>query len=728
MKLPMSKRVNNPSLPDEFSDQLNSLRRGIRWWYIADGIRHLVVLLAGLALVSFGLDYWLRMDKAQRAVYLALALGGVVTLTVRRILQPLSRPLSDDDLSLAAEARKPELKQRLISSLQLRRLGKAGEGTRGFSPELIAATLAQGRTTVAATDLTEVINRKQQRRNLFLSGALITLFLLSALAAPNIFGLWLKRNLLLSNENWPRYTQLLIAGVDETNTLYLPTGDDLEVRVTVKPGSVLPTMVFLETRTVTGQYTEPEQMPATEKMFRRQFKNVLEPFSFRVHGGDDQTAWVRVKLRLRPKIATLKVSVTPPAYTKIPTQSYPGTQGVYRLRHGSRVTLTGTSNKPLARVELRLKKQTLLSLPLKNQCDFVLPLAAEKVRDGVYSLRLTDAEGLSNKRPPRLTLRIQPDTKPRVTARSEGIGEMILNRAVVPIRITIRDDYAIDAARIIWQTTSEDGTLQKEGGLPLTNFAKYRGRAKITRLEKMAVGAFALQPGMRLNYRVEAKDNDPLPGAKTGLSSPLSLRVVSEAEMRAYLFRREQELRRQFDRLLKDQRQLLDNTRILEAVLQKKPNLSASTWDGVTRTRKKQRLLGQRLSRLAELFAQILAEVQNNRLELTGSAMATRLRDRIVNPLRRLAVGGVTEAADSLGQVLAHRKDDSSQIQLEATKIARKRQIAILAELRVIRKYLVKSASFQQAVNTLREILEREEKLKHDTSKAQQKELEDLFE
>ncbi|MFN9707343.1 MAG: hypothetical protein ACK595_21330, partial [Planctomycetota bacterium] len=99
--------------------ELARVRRGARvgTWIEAAGIA--LALLAAYALPSFATDRLLRLEMPYRALLLASFVAVLARQLQRRLVRPLRTPLGDVELALAVERGAPEIRQSLVSSLQV---------------------------------------------------------------------------------------------------------------------------------------------------------------------------------------------------------------------------------------------------------------------------------------------------------------------------------------------------------------------------------------------------------------------------------------------------------------------------------------------------------------------------------------------------------------------------------------------------------------------------------
>src|SRR5262249_34659045 len=83
--------------------RLARLRSQVLAWFWVEGLSRVLWLALALFALDLALDWFFRMDRAQRAVMLVLMLAAICWAIVRWLLRPLSLMLSDDALALQVE-------------------------------------------------------------------------------------------------------------------------------------------------------------------------------------------------------------------------------------------------------------------------------------------------------------------------------------------------------------------------------------------------------------------------------------------------------------------------------------------------------------------------------------------------------------------------------------------------------------------------------------------------
>ncbi|MEX2173111.1 MAG: hypothetical protein WD872_02030 [Pirellulaceae bacterium] len=681
--------------------RLAALRRQVALWFWVDGLVRVLWLALGLAAADLLLDWLFRMDRAQRLVMLALVAGGIGWLIYRRLFRPLSATLTDDALALQVESANKELGQSLISALQLARMDDVQ--SRGMSPALVQHTVLSGTQAAERVAFPRVLDRQRFGLNCcLLSLALLAIGGLAyGVAASDSLNIWFNRNVLLGERTWPQDTYLVIERAVDGKVVF-PRGEDWTQVVRVRDDSKLvPEAVFIDFRR--AQSRPAQTMKKTgERAFEAVFNNVIEPFEFRARGGDAVTDWVRVELVEQPAVASLKLVVTPPKYTGLPAAELPAGRGPYYVLRGSSLAISGMANKPLVRAALAVESQKV-PLTLADEIRFSGRIPAAKLLPGQYTIELEDTLGLTGRRPTTFAIRQRVDREPRVRVRLIGISGMVVAQARVPFTCRATDDFGITLAEIRYRWRG-DGQNQPdgEGTIPLAQLQDQLGRAELSLEDAFEVEPLKVPTGTALNFHFSAADNDDVGGPNVGKSADFLLRIVTEEELRTDLLRREKEQRQEFERLLKNQEELLTDCRALLAGVKGIADLIPQQRDQLMQYQKRQKLIGQNTAAIAERLASIVIEVQNNRLEEEGGKLQQRLTSDIIEPMGEVAGDMVPQAMQLLDRTRRQAAEAPARDQALADAAAIQQRI--VERMQEILLHMVKSEGFQEAVNLLLEI------------------------
>jgi hypothetical protein len=720
--------VSSTTLPTaSLVARLANLRARLAAWLWVDGLSRVLWVALGLVAADLALDWFFRMDRSQRVVMLALMLGTMAWFLYRRLVRPLSVATSDDALALQVEAVNKSLGERLISALQLARLPDVQ--SRGMSPVLVRQAVLSGAQAAERVDFSSALDRRAFAQSaMLLALAVVTLGGVAyGVTATEPLAIWFNRNILLGERSWPQKTYLTIERVGKDGTVVFPRGEDWTQLVSVTQESeVVPGTVYLDFRRARGR--GPLAMTKTsERQFEGTFVNVLEPFEFRARGGDAVTEWVRVELVDQPAVTELKLVVTPPKYAGLSAEELPAGRGPYYVLKGSSLALAGTANKPLVRADL-LIDQKRQRLALADSLRFSGEIAGADLVAGQYTLDLEDTLGLTSRRPTTFSLRQRIDREPRVRVRLIGVGGMVLPKARIPYSCRLTDDFGLTAASIAYRWKGDD--MSQEGVVGSREIVGPSAPLPAHTLDHEMEDGFELE-GLKiptatgLSFRFEAADNDDVSGPNIGRSSEFLLRVVTEEELRTDLLRREKEQRQEFERLVKNQEDLLTDSRALQAAIKGSESLAPDQRDLLLQYHKRQKLVGTSTSGVAERMAAIVIEVQNNRLEEEGGRLQTRLTTEIVEPMRIVVDGLIAQALGTLDKT---RRQPSAEERNAALAETIRLQTQAVAKMKEILEHMVKSEGFQEAVNLLYEIQKAQTDVHNETNKARQERIQRILE
>lgn len=728
----------NPSAPlDRIKSRLARVRQGIaaRLWIA--GLTRILWLAIALALTDLTLDWLFHLDRPQRTVLLVLAIGLLGWDASRWLIRPLTTPTSDDALALELESANPRLGQALITSLQLARL--SDKRRTGMSPALVQHAIASGAKIADEISFEKILDSRRVAQNtLFLLAALLC-FLSFTFALPFAAPLrtWLSRNVFLSTATWPQQTDLIIQGLGPDGTVPFARGGDWTQLVTVGPNSsLIPDLVQFESRGPGSSASRRSiAMQRTgDREFATAFVGVTEPFEFRARGGDAITEWTRAVPVAPPALSELTITAIPPRYTGQTREELPPGQSPYQLLRGSSLKISATANKLLQSAELVRGDQHWSLIPTSaptKQLSANIP-AAELTTDS-YSIRLVDTLGLTSA---TLNFGIQwrPDHPPKVTARLSGIGNVILPQAQIPFTCQVVDDYGLTAFTIVSRTNQEeDPSNNQQRTLPLTNPPALGQPGEPTPHRELTVqDAVDLLPlklpaGTNLALRFDATDNSN-PGHNTapnvGHSSEFLLRVVTEAEFRSELLRREKTERQELELLTKTQDELLTDSRALTAALRSSSSLTAEQSEWLPKIHRGQKLVGQKLAAIADRLAALADEVRNNRLPDPSERIQNRLNNQIAAPLRNLATQNIPPVVQSLDKArLDATKDRAALLTTISTQ-----QAEIATRLKQVLEQMTSSEGFQEAIDLLYEIQKAQGEVHDQTNKAREERIRKILE
>jgi hypothetical protein len=528
---------------------LAGLRRRVRSLLLLLGVSRTVLFLAATLVVFFLADYFLRLPFLMRLLFLVSLLAGTGLVLFRRLLVPLTMPLSDDRLAARVEAVHPELEDRFQSSLAF---GHAEQDPDNEdSPELMRVVVDETVRLSSSIRFQDVA--RSHVAAAWAVGAAALLFAVGTAAAANseLVSIFAQRSLLLQPDvEWPRRTTLQVVDMEPGEPRRVTLGRETTLHIRAQ-GSV-PDRVqfsFWEQGVERDRSDRIELTPSPEdpELFAFTLR-VLTSYNFSVRGGDDDRELVySIQALTPPAILGVEMDVVYPEYLARPPETLQG--GGQRVPQGTKVHLRVKANMQLERASIALGTEEARPLEREAPDTFGTDLVAtSNVR---YSLRLVGANGEENDPGvDTFLLQVARDQPPDVRVRTPSARTERLAAGVVLVAFHARDDHRVSAAKLHYKindgeertvAAGEAGgdavrtlmppevSLDRVDGLVIIDIAKLR------RDDDQQVG-----PGDRITFYFEATDSAL---KKQRTRSKYRVEVVSEDDLSQTIQGRQQALR-----------------------------------------------------------------------------------------------------------------------------------------------------------------------------------------
>jgi hypothetical protein len=717
-----------PSLQSRV-DAIRRLAQRIVWLHALGWV---IAATLAAALVAAGIDYLLRpIDLVLRSM-LSLAIIAALVWAARRWLWPAwrYRP-SLLETAQRIELRWPQLSGRLASSMEF--LSQSEDETTAGSAALRRRTIAAAEAATAGLDLEGALNARPQRHAMLAAGAAAFLVLLVGLSLGNTAVLAAGRLLLpWSSLAWPRRNHLEFENVPAR----LARGHDLEL--VVMDGQRLPDSVTLQLQPDDGESQQHEMKFLDGRMVYR-LDNVVRGFRYRASGGDDDTMlWQRLEVVEPLHVDEVKLTVHPPEYAG---SAWDAGGSVFTALEGSRLAVAGRVDQPLTSAKIvREGTKDALDLAIASDgCAFNLAANAaapwQPKKPGSYVLQLTSVDGVTTDDAARWDVRLIADAPPTIAVDSPADGSFATPNALLPVTGTAKDDLAL--AEITLRFLRPGATDQATESVVLwqakTNPLAASGSAKngaspkkaVTGGQVQAINAhwdlqtiFGIQSGDVLTWFVEASDFKP----QSTQSPAARLTIISPEEMQQRLIQRQAAALAQLAEALNLQRETRAQIATLEVqwseVGQWRPRDRDLLHSAELHQRQVQSLAGRTATGAATILANVLADLEANRLELPE--MADRCTE-LVAALDRLEAERFPGVATRLADLLRDTRQEAgkpSDVKPQLVSLG-KQQEEIADTLESLLGKLAEWDTFQRIRHDLAQIRDEQRNLASSTQKLQ---------
>lgn len=713
---------------ETLGSSLGRLRRLVRLSALLRGTALVVLTALALSILSFVLDRTFRLSWEWRAGAL-VAYGALLAAALWRLcLRPLLLSIPDSSVADVVERHFPRLEDLVRSAVDfrsdvLRRPAEFRGPVPGTSEaaEVQAAmkvrVLAQASEALRGLPLEEIVNLPAVARAAALG--------LSAGAAAVVLSVffgttcrtWFERNVLLGSVEWPYRTVLEVEGFSaDRPSLGVPRGDRLVLRVRAR--GEIPDRVRIRIR-----YPRETQRwnlaREGEDVFVHEQTEVTEAFEFRVEGGDYRSPRYRVEVLERPEIEACRVTLKPPAYTGKPARILEQDFGDLTIPEGTRVEIDALSTKPLRAAWLEAEGRRI---PLSVEGSDSRRLSGGWIPEsgGLATVHLEDLEGVPPNRWLRLLVNPVRDAAPKVSIKAEGVGGMILARAVIPLKVKATDDYGITALGVSYEVIAEGAPPRTGEGEPEAT----DGGPEVARDIAWDVQPLGLAEDRRLDVKVFAVDNDGLRGPKRGYSQAEAFLIVSVERLLEDFLTREEEQRRILERALEDQRVLRDTAyRMVDEAWKREGPVGEPALSEMVRMARKERELARQMASISQAMKAILDEMRNNRI--AEAAETERLLGGVIAPLAELSETALPLLSARIGTIRELARPEDRIREGVALAFGMEEAIATMDKVLLAMKRL---EGFTEVVNRLHAVLKIHSESAEEAAKLYRKQIEEIFE
>lgn len=430
----------------------------------------------------------------------------------------------------------------------------------------------------------------------------------------------------------------------------------------------IPSAAWLYTRESDGpwQKTLMEHELASGR-FSFAWKEIRNPFSYRVELGDAVTEVYRVAVRSRSAITSRQVTLRPPAYTGLPQETRSDFSSLQGLVPGTDLSFTLGFNNRVKQLRSDAGMATQPVSPDRWNLSGVLKQTT------TVHLNFQDEEGVAES--DTLQVAFSPDQAPRIAVNSPPEGKELFaaKEEQLAISFEARDDFGL-ATLELFRTSEQSQTAELIRGWPEADGKKLFSDALSIPLAK-----YARDGRVTLAFRLRDKNDVTGPGETW--SRPIVVTLRSQQQIAQQQEDASERFSTTLEALLKLQASNLRETQQTLA--------SASLESAPLRT------LLERQTQVAELAAQLIAMpgnfAQETRTEL--QALAAKEMPAAILSLRKavaeLVRAPLVEAVQLEAAILARLQGALSKAENEAVRGKVQESISALDELLQVQRDLL---------------------------------------
>ena len=525
---------------DEFIDyQLRKARGGIHQTDVLIGAVVLALVLLVYLLTFVVLDQWVftgGFSPWMRTILVAVIGCFTVTWGAYRIFLPLMRRINIVYAARQIERAFPELKNTLLTWVELRNTGRT------MPPEIRAAIERRAAREMSHQDIDEAVDRRWLLQASYALMVVTAVFVAYSLLSPKS----------VTNSLWRAlFPSASVTVATRTEILNVTPGDTevlarSQLDVSADLAGVIPDEVVLRFSTADRRFVdEPISMRRDEKSPQKfngllageSGRGLLQDLTYYIVAGDAQTREYRVRVNQPPSATVTGVSYDYPAYMGLDDASQSGS--TIDAWEGTSVTLLAESNMPVKSATLIMSDTDNISeraeeYPMqvtegtKLSVNWKLAFRPDGTFARFYHIQVTDDRGQVDPQPAVHAIKVRPDKAPEIALIQPTQDIEAPANAVIPLAYRAHDpDFLLRRVTLRFEKLGE----------PLPDIpVLYEGppyESAVQSTYRLDLAHYLLKPGDTLTFYLEAEDNMEPFGDRLGnkrRTPKLNIKIVEPVE------------------------------------------------------------------------------------------------------------------------------------------------------------------------------------------------------
>lgn len=527
------------------TNKLKSTNKKINAFSSLDGLFDFILyaslVLFGLVLIETVFNF---SSEIRTFFFFAFVIVAAVYFIINVIL-PFSKnfpPFSNFDSWKIAKLvgnNYPDVKDDLLNALQV-----VNEKSANYSEQLVQAAFKKVYEKTENLNFEDTIKFKSFNKTKLTSGVFVSTFLL-ILFVPFLNNAY--NRLLNFNQDFvepPKYIFKIEPGnVDVTK------GESVDIKII--PGKDVPNSVNLYTRsTEQAAFEHVSLTPDSNNIFSHRLKSLNSSLEYYASAEDIETNKFNIRVMDRPIIRKLEMTITPPAYTRLPAFQQLD-NGSAAVLPGTRLSYKITSTKPLSAVEQILSSGNKIEFEIEGNQASGQAYVKENFN---YHFNLIDTVNVSNENQIQYSINLTKDLYPQVEISKPGENIELGLETVLPLTIQISDDYGFSSLKLQYQLTSSNRSTKSEmTSIPISISHKENEQEVYYSWD---VASLNLKEEDVVSYYVVIADNDNINGPKETRSKVYTIRVPSLNELFADADQKQNEAKDDLTQTLEEAKKL----------------------------------------------------------------------------------------------------------------------------------------------------------------------------
>lgn len=246
-------------------------------------------------------------------------------------------------------------------------------------------------------------------------------------------------------------------------------------------------------------------------------------------------------------IGDITLDYTYPLYSGLKSKTIANSNGDIEALKGSFVKFYAICNKPLQKASIIIDKNTKIVLQIRESN--ILQGEIQLLEKGSYKIELTKNKELDPINTDSHSINIINDQYPKIRFISPKTSEKVLpvtKNDSIDMEYVCSDDFGINNISLVYRVNND-----KETTISLKTFNK--NQSKYQNTYHWNLNTTNLQPGDKIDYYLEIKDNDTVSGPKASTTKTLHIKIIDHNKKHKEALNQQTSLLNQMKRLLLDE-------------------------------------------------------------------------------------------------------------------------------------------------------------------------------
>ncbi|MBI2429566.1 MAG: hypothetical protein HYV29_12380 [Ignavibacteriales bacterium] len=513
---------------------------------------------------------------------------------------------SDEEIARIIGAKFEKVGDRLENALDLADMIQNGDMS--SSPELIEVSLEHFQRTTLHINFGGAISFSAIKNGFRTIGAITAVIGIATVISGSPFSEAAER---LWNYDKMYYSYIPFTIAVEPGDIDIIKGESVPVKARIIQNGIEPVPQLL-----TLSYAEEgisidqriELKPDSSGLFTYMFPSVKSSLQYEFTTDDISSERFGITVTDRPFVRSLSITIIPPAYSKLPSQTLDENIGDLLVLAGSKIIWHITTNKEISRGFVVYKDGAETRFKNRGKYYNAVHTAMQPTS---YYIELEDTKGISASSGIEYKIDILPDAHPTVDILSPGKNVDVTQGMILPMEFKVTDDFGVNQLQLAFRLVQSRFAQIEETFAIILPFDSVNVIDEILSYE-WDLALLGLVPEDVVEYFVEVFDNDNVNGPKSGRSQTFLIRLPSLEEVFADADKGHDDALKTMESALKDAEELKKEVEELSDDLKRNQNMDWQKEKKAEELTKKYQEIQNKIEEVRKQTEEMMENLQRN--------------------------------------------------------------------------------------------------------------------